>query len=380
MWTAGVKAVWSARRALRGRFIEARAGQFQDPIEKLRFLRRCQGLGVPAPPRRGGWLAAAAASLALLAPSPTASDAVWISDVGGARPGPPPPEVWLVEEKDGVELYSNGLRVENGLAVAGEQRSYPVYDPETLQPAGRRTEPAGIVYHTTESHIAPFTAEQNRRLRRVGRWMLDYVRANRSYHFVIDRFGRVHRLVQESDVAYHAGSSIWADERLLYLNLNTSFLGVAFETETPDPARGAPLTPPQIYAGRVLTEMLRSKYRLPAQNCVTHAQVSVAPAAMWVGNHLDWSANFPFEALGLSNNYEIPLPAVAIFGFRFDREFQKATAAALGRGLELGEEVFRRRASARRLPPADFRAALRRRYQELVKARATATRAGENTT
>lgn len=375
-----MKAAWSARRPWRGWILETRARRFQDPISKLRYLRRQQALSGPTDRRRrrlpGLWAAAAV----LLMPTPTASDAVLITEAASAQRNTRVPEVWLVEEKDGVELYSNGLRVDNQLAVAGERRSYPVYDPETLLPTGRRSEPAGIVYHTTESHIAPFTADQNRRLRRVGRWMLDYVRANRSYHFVIDRFGRVHRLVRESDVAHHAGSSVWADQRSLYLNLNTSFLGVAFETETPDPARGASLTPPQLHAGRVLTEMLRSKYKILAVNCVTHAQVSVAPAAMWAGNHLDWSANFPFEALGLSNNYDIPLPAVAIFGFRFDREFQKATAQALGRGLALGEEMLRRRASAHRMSLADFRAAAQRRYQELIKARVPEARAGENTT
>lgn len=375
-----MKAAWSAWSPWRGWILETRARRFQDPIGKLRYLRRQQALsGRPRRRRRqlpGLWAVAAV----LLMPIPTASDAVLITEAPGAQRHTWVPEVWLVEENDGVELYSNGLRVDNQLAVAGEPRSYEVYDPETLRPTGRRSQPAGIVYHTTESHIAPFTAEQNRRLKRVGRWMLDYVRANRSYHFVIDRFGRVHRLVRESDVAHHAGSSIWADERSLYLNLNPSFLGVAFETETPDPARGAPLTPPQLHAGRVLTEMLRSKYRIPAANCVTHAQVSVAPAALWAGNHLDWSANFPFEALGLSNNYDIPLPAVAIFGFRFDRDFQRATAGALGRGLALGEEILRRRASAGRMPLAEFRAAAQQRYQELIRARARAARAGENAT
>jgi hypothetical protein len=370
-----MKAVWSAWQAWR---LEARARRIRDPIEKLRYLRRQQGLLELGRRRRNGMLWVWAASAALLAPVPTASDAVLIPVV--PQPERQAPEVWLVEEKDGVELYSNGLRVENSLSAASERRSYPVYDPETLRPSGWRSEPAGIVYHTTESHIAPFTAEHNLRLRRVGRFLLDYVRANRSYHFVIDRFGRVHRLVRETDVAYHAGSSIWADDRCLYLNLNTSFLGVAFETETPDPARGATLTPPQLHAGRVLTEMLRSRHRIAAANCVTHAQVSVAPAAMWAGNHLDWSANFPFEALGLANNYNIPLPAVAIFGFRFDRDFQKATAGALGRGLALGEEIFRRRASAHRMALAEFRAAAQRRYRELIKARAQTARAGENTT
>jgi N-acetyl-anhydromuramyl-L-alanine amidase AmpD len=87
-----------------------------------------------------------------------------------------------------------------------------------------------------------------------------YVRQNRAYHFVIDRFGRVHRVAEEADSANHAGYSIWADERWAYINLNPSFLGVAFETQT---ATGI-VSEAQIHAAKVLTEMLRSKYGFPA--------------------------------------------------------------------------------------------------------------------
>ena len=54
-------------------------------------------------------------------------------------------------------------------------------------------------------------------------------RHHRAYHFVIDRFGRVHRIVVESDAANHAGHSVWADSKWLYLHLNDGFLSVAFE-------------------------------------------------------------------------------------------------------------------------------------------------------
>jgi len=78
------------------------------------------------------------------------------------------------------------------------RKAVPVYDRRTLELLEWRSGPAGIVYHTTESNIAPFDEEHSVRLRRVGRWMLEYVRDNRSYHFVIDRFGRVHRIVREA--------------------------------------------------------------------------------------------------------------------------------------------------------------------------------------
>ena len=52
----------------------------------------------------------------------------------------------------------------------------------------------------------------------------------RSYHYVIDRFGRVWRTVPEGSIAFHAGFSVWGDRSALFVNLNSSFLGVALES------------------------------------------------------------------------------------------------------------------------------------------------------
>src|SRR5205085_5091617 len=95
-----------------------------------------------------------------------------------------------------------------------------------------RSTPVGIVFHTTESHLVPFEEDENRRLKQLGRNLLDVIRRQRSYHYVIDRFGRVFRVVEESDAANHAGFSIWADAAGIYVNLNDSFLGVSFEGQT----------------------------------------------------------------------------------------------------------------------------------------------------
>lgn len=361
-------AVQRAREALRARRLELGAARLKDPVAKLRYLRSAQATDGSSEPARWMVRNAGLAAALLLIPWPTASDAWLAPEPETPRLAQRPSDVWLVEERDGVEYFSNGLRVENRGAVEGVPRRYPVYDAATLELREWRSVPAGIVYHTTESHIAPFEPAQNARLRRVGQWMLDYVRRNRSYHFVVDRFGRVHRIVAEASTASHAGASVWANAGELFVNLNSSFLGVAFETETRDPARGAELTPAQLLAGRVLTEMLRARYRIAEANCVTHAQVSVAPSVMAVGNHLDWSANFPFAALGLPDNYGAPIAAVAVFGFQFDREFQRATRSALGRGLALGEELFRRRAQALGRSESQHRAAVARRYRDIIQA------------
>jgi len=53
----------------------------------------------------------------------------------------------------------------------------------------------------------------------------------------------------------------------------------------------------------MLTRMLRSRYSIAAENCVTHAQVSVNPSNMQLSYHVDWAAAFSFAALGLPDNY-----------------------------------------------------------------------------
>jgi hypothetical protein len=264
-------------------------------------------------------------------------------------------------------MYSNGLRIENELAVAHEPRSYVLSGLDDGGPVGPRRElPSGIVFHTTESLQAPFEAKHNGDLKRIGRDLLLYVRNKRAYHYVIDRFGRVHRIVVESDVANHAGHSVWADARWLYVGLNHSFLGVALE------ARRQPDQPPineaQLHAVAVLTAMLRSKYNVAAENCVTHAQVSVNPDSMKIGWHTDWGSGFPFHQIGLPDNYQRAHPAVYAFGFEPDPAYREATGPEVWRGLELADERVRQNAAARGMTVVQYKRFLRQRYLELTTA------------
>jgi hypothetical protein len=213
-------------------------------------------------------------------------------------------------------------------------------------------------------------------LKRVGESLLEYVRRERAYHFVIDRFGRVYRVVRESDVAYHAGHSVWADDRWLYLNLNASFLGISFETQTPRRATGqgfsgeAPaLSPAQLRAAAVLTEMLLARYRIPRGNCVTHAQVSVNPANMQAGYHQDWAAGFPFERVGLPDNYLTPLPALTCCGFEYDSfvydpSQPKLTAGGIYPGIAAAEKSLRETAAGQGFKPAAWRKVLEHQYRK----------------
>ena len=363
-------------------FIERKAGQIVDPVDRLRFLQRTAGLGQPRlhPPvpwrnRRLPALGLALLLVCLLTPGYKASHVKPAFSLGSlahvsAAGTDIVPDVWLVDKTNNFETYSNGLRIDDRFMAPNQRRLfYAVYqnavvdiDPE--QPEWR-SEPAGIVYHTTESDQARFTADENARLKRIGKAVIGVVQQNHSYHFLIDRFGQVFRIVPESDVANHAGYSIWSDGSVIFVNLNSSFLGVAFETQTQlgdlPSANSA-----QVHAARILTEMLRHKYHIPQSNCVTHAQVSVNPDNMLVGYHTDWAGNFPFVAIGLNDNYMAPPPSIYAFGFDYDRAFVHATGVRLWQGLALAEDQMQTQAAARGISVLQYRAILRKKYKEIL--------------
>jgi hypothetical protein len=354
--------------------IERRAQEISDPLERLRYLR--QATGTEDSPRSGRhWKLLVSFVLAVVTvPLYSVSDANVRRTLDLKLPLQAPgkrasdiPNVWLVDKNNEFEVYSNGLRVETQLSVSNEPRWYsPIPRGGEAQIGPRRSQPAGIVFHTTESDHVPFQPDQNHALKRIGKELLLYVRNKRAYHFLIDRFGRVHRIVNESDTANHAGKSVWADSRWSYLNLNDSFLGIAFEARTePDQP---PANQAQIHAAKVLTDMLRSKHNLAAENCITHAQVSVNPSNRRIGWHTDWGNNFPFEDIGLPDNYVQPTPALSVFGFGYDAAYMERTGPALWKGLALAEERIREAAAVQGIAVREYRGLLQKRYRNQLEA------------
>jgi N-acetylmuramoyl-L-alanine amidase len=365
------------------RALESTSRGIRDPVAKLRYIRsslaRHQRLDrmvrvVPWPPLRGAlyrWLSleglrhlltanpngapvplAPSTRLSMLAGrvvSLAAALAVAAAVAAAALHRPPPPPdppvlaaapptraeslpslpqgltpsgVWLVEKGEGSEQYSNGLRIDTSSAVAGDPRRYCVFRmPGGLDPQVE-TRPAGILFHTTESDIWPLEVSFNENLRDSSARLLRYLQRNRVYHYMIDRFGRVFRVVQEDSKANHAGYSIWADKDRVYLNLNHAFLGVSFETRW-EGGRALPITRAQLAAGRALSEYLRARYEIPPEMCVTHGLTSVNPKKHLIGHHLDWARGFPFEAFGLPDQYSRAAPSVALFGFGYDEGFMR---------------------------------------------------------
>jgi hypothetical protein len=359
--------------------VERRACHITDPVERLRFLRQSmEAARAPSAARltrrwRPASIVAGLVLLVAIVPVPTGTAETFAREralvaprSAGVPVANPVARVWLVDKSDALELYSNGLRIDLTFTVSNRpRRPFPIFPKEGgAVPAGRGTAPVGIVFHTTESNMVPFEEEENRRLKRVGRNLMEWVRQERSYHYVIDRFGRVFRVVREHDAANHAGESLWADQQGVYVNLNDSFLGISFEGQT-----GAvdDVTQAQVAAGKVLTEMLRSRYSIATEDCVTHAQVSVNPQNMRIGAHTDWAGKFPFAGVGLPDNYSIPVASVVLFGFNYDSLFLRMTGTRW-HGLDLAEMRVARQASAEGLDIKQYRAILQHRYKDIASA------------
>lgn len=355
--------------------VEREAGRIADPVERLRYLRKHGAAtvqGVLPRPRLGRKLqvmiAAAALPVALgvgywLSPSARAPEAVQIPSIPVARPAPN--QIWQVETSGVEEVYSNGLRIDQSFATRLRPRAeYPVFAlAGDSQPIAMDRAPRGIVYHTTESDMVVFEKEEHKTIERLGHQLLRYVRQNHSYHYLIDRYGRVYRVVEESDAANHAGFSVWGDERGVYVNLNDSFIGVAFEGAS---SKTDDITGAQLSSARQLTELLVSRYNIRPEDCVTHAQVSVSPSNMRLANHKDWARAFPFAAMNLPDNYSLPVWAVEAFGFSYDEDLLGASGGKAWPGLVSADKKLLEDAASQGADEIRYRGMLRHRYQEIL--------------
>jgi len=278
-------------------------------------------------------------------------------------PGYQPEKVWMVEQEEGFERYSNGCRILTKYETDNYPRSYYTI-PREADTVGEqvRHDIVGIVYHTSESDIVPFIPKNNDEIQKKSQGLLEYIRNKKSYNYMIDRYGEIYRVVRDDHTAFHAGNSIWADKKYTYIVLNDSFLGICFESTVNAGTLEETLTEAQISAGYVLTNVLRTKYNIEDANCTTHGLVSVNPDKMLIAFHHDWVRNFPFEAMGLSDKYKVPSPNITDYGFTYDEEILAKLGNKLWEGAIVAEEEFKKRAEAKRTTPELLRRRLRDRY------------------
>jgi len=299
--------------------------------------------------------------------------------------------IWLVEKTSHHETYSNGLQIITTRTVSNIEREYPRFERNQHLLASEiqtSNKVAGIVYHASESDILPFKPEMNTSIKKYSQRLIKYLQRRKSYHYLIDRFGRVYRLVREDHAAFHAGNSVWADDQQIYLNLNHAFIGVCFEgrdfeesqkllskknqTEQALSPRLLPtgissFNEAQIRSGKELTDWLRVKYQIPQINCVPHALTSVNPELMLIGYHLDLSREFPFNKFGLSDKYSEPLPSIVEFGFFYDDYFEDTFDGNIWPGIHQSDEILQRRADVSGLSLAEYRNFLNNRYHQFAR-------------
>lgn len=301
--------------------------------------------------------------------------------------------IWLVEKTSGSELYSNRLQIFTRYAVANILRSYRPFFRHlnrSLENAINSDRIAGILFHTSESDLVPFRPEMNISIKQKSKRLIKYLQRRKSYNYIIDRYGRVYRLVQEGHAAFHAGNSIWADDEEFYLNLNHAFIGICFEGRDFEeiesqnyvdswnqqaivprmrPNGLSSLTEAQLRSGKELTDWLRVKYNISQHNCVPHALVSVNPEKKLIGYHLDLSRGFPFAKFSLSNKYNEPLPSIVDFGFFYDEYFEKIFGGEIWPGIRASEAILQRRCKRANISLSQYRINLNTKYDEYIEER-----------
>lgn len=286
-----------------------------------------------------------------------------------------PTKVWMVEQGGGFERYSNGARILNDFETENHTRRYLTFKRGGSEVSGdAQSAPAGIVYHTSESDLLPFNEGNSDSIETRSKNLLAYVRDHKSYNYLIDRFGQIYRVVRDSDAAYHAGNSVWSDGDLTFTGLNESFLGVCFETKA-DTESGERLTEAQVLSGRLLTQVLRSRYQIKDSNCVTHGLVSVNPSNGRILFHHDWAQGFPFEAMGVSDKYAVSPASVAELGFGYDSDIVAQIGGSVWPGVAAAEAEFARRAAGEGSKPDALRDRMRAVYRERMDAQRAALRA-----
>ena len=294
--------------------------------------------------------------------------------------------IWLVEKTIDREFYSNRLQIITKYTMSNIPREYYRFPKNSkYMPVNSKITDkiSGILFHASESDLYPFMPEMNRSILKYSKRLIKYLLRKKSYHFFIDRFGRVYRLVQEDHAAFHAGNSIWADNEEIYLNLNHAFIGICFEGKDFEeiilrtqkkggtknskstllkPTGISSFNEAQLRSGKELTDWLRVKYKISQHNCVPHALTSVNPDKMLIGFHLDLSRGFPFTEFGLTDKYQEPLPSIVEFGFLYDGYFEKIFNGELWRGIRYSQDILQRQALNSGVSVAEYRQGLHRRF------------------
>jgi N-acetyl-anhydromuramyl-L-alanine amidase AmpD len=89
-----------------------------------------------------------------------------------------------------------------------------------------------------------------------------------SSHFAIDEAGNIFELVDENDIAYHAGISFWGGVE----GLNKSSIGIEFINTSPFAKN---FSEAQMISGVMLCKYLKAKYQIADNDIVGHSDIAL---------------------------------------------------------------------------------------------------------
>lgn len=111
-----------------------------------------------------------------------------------------------------------------------------------------------------------------------------------SSHFIIAEDGKIFELVDENDIAYHAGVSYWRGVD----GLNKTSIGIEFFNSSPFEKK---FTEAQMEAGAELCKYLIDKYHIEAQNIVGHSDIGYSKETGLLNRKQDPSHLFDWKFL-----------------------------------------------------------------------------------
>lgn len=111
-----------------------------------------------------------------------------------------------------------------------------------------------------------------------------------SSHFLIDEAGEIFELVEENNIAYHAGISFWNGVD----GLNKTSIGVEFINSLPFAKK---FSEAQMLSGVQLCKYLAAKYGIKAQNIVGHSDIAYSNKTNYLDRKQDPSHLFDWKFL-----------------------------------------------------------------------------------
>lgn len=115
-----------------------------------------------------------------------------------------------------------------------------------------------------------------------------------SSHYIINNDGEIFNLVEEKDIAYHAGISFWNGE----FNLNKNSIGIEFFSLDPFTIG---FTKKQINSGIKLCQKIIKEYKIEAKNIIGHSDIAYNKETGFLDRKQDPSHLFSWKKLAQKN-------------------------------------------------------------------------------